>query len=378
MPPARPYRDPDLFDLQSGEVQRQAEALARLQQNLPDRRRAEIVPAIENLVTERELASHALPAYILWAGKDGVPVYYKLLKPETPHNELLFEPLVRYEGGRAAEAIAGMIRHTEVAHRALERIGPDAEPAVLKYAKHEDPTVRLFVCRILKVIATAKGVAALKELREDKNRTVADAARSALAVVDGWNEARDPDLFDLGANDRARRIGAAARLSVAVPDRRRKAVAQALLGLLGDSDQELRIYAQRGYIVWAGADGVPTYYKLLKPGCLEPHLLMDALAKHEGAKAADAVGVWLKDFFHHEFAKRALQAMGPGAEPTVLKYLKADGDARMQACRVLQVIGTPKCFPELAAAATNKDDPEYASAAQKALDVLRYQGEPKK
>lgn len=69
------------------------------------------------------------------------------------------------------------------------------------------------------------------------------------------------------------------------------------------------------YILWAGKDGAPVYqYKRLKPGCLEPHLLMDALAKHEGAKAADAVGAWLKDFFRHEFAKRAMQAMGPGAE----------------------------------------------------------------
>lgn len=170
------------------------QALDRLGQAKPGQDRAEVLKALTSLLTNADLfvRSKAMRAYIAWAGKDGVPNYYKFLKKEDNFivRAILIEGLSNLEGIRAAEPIARCLVHLtdrNVASKALKAMGPGVEMVVLRYIDDRDWGVRLEVCKILQEIGTKASISFLEQASEGLPAVwaprVEEAARAAIAGI---------------------------------------------------------------------------------------------------------------------------------------------------------------------------------------------------
>jgi hypothetical protein len=178
-----------LADLGAEDVNRRRVAAERLQKTPPEEQRAEVIKALEPLLTEKDLfvRTNGVKAYIVWAGKDGVPQLYKLLQCKCFITRgLAIEAVARFEGAKAAEAIAACLPDLAVrrpASKALQGIGPKAEKAVQPYLEQGDFLTRVEACKLLQAIGTDDSLAALERASNDKLPGVAPAARAAMDEI---------------------------------------------------------------------------------------------------------------------------------------------------------------------------------------------------
>jgi HEAT repeat protein len=126
-------------------------------------------------------------ALAVWGTERSVPVLAGLLTDKTDvftRAEAL-KALGAFPDPRAAEAVAKYLPNDmHGASRALETMGPVAEPAVLLLLKHDKPEVRCAACRVLTIIGTKRSIPALEGATHDLGPFVAQNAREALAVID--------------------------------------------------------------------------------------------------------------------------------------------------------------------------------------------------
>jgi hypothetical protein len=176
---------------------------------------------------------------------------------------------------------------------------------------------------------------------------------------------RAGDVFTSG--DAARRL---ARLPPAEP--RRAEVVRSLEPLLTNPFPDVREAAARALVVWGTSASVPALIKLLENEPF-PHVraaTLEALAALKEPRAFEPVARRLTDFSDRARARQTLESFGPAAEQAVLPYVtNPDRQVRIEACRVLAVIGTKASVPVLQAAARDTD-PEIAQAAQAALRAV--------
>jgi HEAT repeat protein len=98
---------------------------------------------------------------------------------------------------------------------------------------------------------------------------------------------------------------------------------------------------------------------------------MDVLAELKDERGAEAVAKRLDEFLDQNRASACLQAMGPVAEAAVVKRLSSNSkDVRIEACKILKVIGTAKCISALEEAARARDA-DIAKAAAEALAKVK-------
>src|SRR5581483_9736548 len=130
----------------------------------------------------------------------------------------------------------------------------------------------------------------------------------------------------------------------------------------------VRMACLKAYIVWAGKDGVPKLYELLKHEDIFTRVAaIEGLAKHEGTHAAEAVAGRLTDGHCRGAASKALREMGPAAEKAVHPYLtNADFGVKVEACRILEAIGTPASLDVLNKATA---DIQIAPLVRAAIDA---------
>ncbi|HZT81595.1 MAG TPA: hypothetical protein VFA26_15320 [Gemmataceae bacterium] len=192
---------------------------------------------------------------------------------------------------------------------------------------------------------TYKAKQAVEELAE--NGPLDDAGNPIFI------NAREPkDLNDaidaLRSNERGRRIGAANWLARQPVDPGRRAeVARGLDRMLTDTDGSGRGPALAALKTWADRDSVPALVNVLKDESfgLAPNAnrdaAMDVAANLKDVRLAPHVAKYLANAFHNEKAKHTLQAMGPGMEAEVAKFLfHPDGGARERAASLLQIYNT--------------------------------------
>jgi hypothetical protein len=147
-------------------------------------------------------------------------------------------------------------------------------------------------------------------------------------------------LADLKSPEPFRRRAALARLKAAPPvDDRRAEVAGAVEPVLRDPDPGCRSDAAKTLGFWGGKENTPALVKTLQDSTVWVRwAALDALAELRDPAAAEAVAARLPE--ERAKAGAALRAMGPGAEPAVLKYLgHSDVFVRAEACKVLEEIG---------------------------------------
>jgi HEAT repeat protein len=191
--PPRP-NNPDLrlalVSLKADNAHTRREAAMQLQKMTPvPADRATVARALEPLLNDPDhFARQAMIGALgVWGTRESVPALVKMFQHEdvfTRRAALTALGNLRYES--SAEAVAGRLdkglnRH--YASLALQAMGPLAEKATARMIGHNDWTVRLEVCKILKVIGTKQSIPALETGVRDANGIVAAEARAALQAV---------------------------------------------------------------------------------------------------------------------------------------------------------------------------------------------------
>lgn len=182
-----------------------------------------------------------------------------------------------------------------------------------------------------------------------------DGQKIDVVLTPGEVAATDTDFIDQALSDLKsptphRRKQALVKLRGAPPDEARRAeVSQAVEPLLKDPDGWVRGDAARALAVWGGKENTAALTQALSdPDFGVRSAVLDAITAMKDPAAAEPVAALLEK--ERGKAGEALKAMGSGAEPAVIKYLShRDGFVRMEACKVLQVIGTKACVPALKA-----------------------------
>lgn len=103
--------------------------------------------------------------------------------------------------------------------------------------------------------------------------------------------------------------------------------------------------------------------------------VFDVLGVRQDVRAAEPLAKWLEK--DRGFASNALRKMGSIAAPAVAKQLAAkDWGMRIDVCRLLKDIGTPREIPALQAVARDENR-LVADAAAEALTTIQKRAEAK-
>jgi S1-C subfamily serine protease len=183
-------------------------------------------------------------------------------------------------------------------------------------------------------------------------------------------------LADVKGGDSSRRRRACERLAAARPGEGRKEVVETLAPLLAEPNLFTRLAALKAHVAWAGTESAAVYYDLLKTetNFIARAILMEALAKLEGVRAAEAIAARLPEGADRGAAARALEAIGSPAEKYAVPFLShRDWLVRIGACEILEKIGTAASVEALRKAADGLDGilaPGVTRAAEKAIAAI--------
>lgn len=171
--------------------------------------------------------------------------------------------------------------------------------------------------------------------------TAAPLDEVGSAIVD----LRSPDD---GRRHRAANYFAGARVEVASAGDRAE-ITRRLEDLLDEPDQFQRTAAIRALRIWGNSQSVPRLIARLDDA---QHAVRWAAIEVLGAvrdpRAVDPLAQMVSSGRDRAFASRALQAMGPLAEPAGLRLIRdRDSWARLEGCRILQAVGGQASIPAL-------------------------------
>jgi hypothetical protein len=187
-----------------------------------------------------------------------------------------------------------------------------------------------------------------------KGRVVTIVAKK----VDGPPPNADPvtqALFELKSPNAHRRGQAAGKLAGMLPDNRRAEVTAALEPLLNDPDFFVRDNVNKAIGTWGTKENVPALIRALNHEQTRGSAIQ-ALGKLKDERAIEPLTQMLENFFASHDASEALIAMGPVAEPAVIKLLRhPKNDVRGAAIEILKKIGTKASIPHLRIVVAEKD-----------------------
>jgi hypothetical protein len=176
-------------------------------------------------------------------------------------------------------------------------------------------------------------------------------------------------LADLKAPSPFARRKAADHLAKATPNERRADVTQALVGMINDSDHWVRQSVLRALAVWGTPDNLEAIAQALDhQDIFTRKVALEALGAFKDEKSAELIAQRLpKERFD---ASRALLKLGPVAEKATIKQLSnPEWTVRMEACKILKVIGTRESLPSLETA-TRDGNGIVAGAAREAVQAV--------
>jgi HEAT repeat protein len=210
---------------------------------------------------------------------------------------------------------------------------------------------------------------------EAEKAAMAKAAKDAEAERKrplGDKEAGDL-LADLKSGESSRVRRAAQQLATKSPDKPDAEIAKALENLLVSQQNDFaRASAAKALENWSTLANVPGLVKVLNDkNPMVRVSAIKALTKHKSQQAIEPISQQLQDLFTRGPAVEFLKAMGPAAEPVVIKLLEnLEPAVRTEAASVLKVIGTKQCLPALEKAA---NDPNVFAkhSAQEALSAVK-------
>jgi predicted Zn finger-like uncharacterized protein len=313
----------------------------------------EVAAALEPILADGrpEVRLAGLKALAVWGTPANVPSIIRAVDDDSNDvRQLSIQTLIRLKDPRGAEAIAGRLTNIfdrDLATRALEDMGPTAEKVVVKYYHHKDADVR------------------------DRARRLLQEYKTKPAVI------LEQTAADLKSPEKNLRINCAEWLAQQQSvEASRKAVTAALETLLSDTDHDVRVAGMKAMRKWASKDNVPALLQVLKDDEFTPwagemrKLAMQTLGELRDERGVVPVAARLLNFFEREEAARALIAMGPMVEKTVLTGLSnQDAAVRKLVCLILAEVGTKASLSQLKRA-RNDPDQNVAAAALLAVNAI--------
>jgi HEAT repeat protein len=360
-------------------------------------------------------------------GDSMTPTFIDLLKDKDPEfRKKVLDILARRGDPRA---ILPMVRLLAEANsgveEALVRMGPAAELGILDLLGELDEAAGVRACQVLGRIGSDRSLPALKQLAGKNNTALSSAATEAIQAIARRAsgsapmprptpksekpsapvkppaspsetppapakppESSKPDRPMLAADkesldtalaalrlDDAQRKVAGEQLRQIPPDKARaKQVGDALVRALGETrDADARASLIHALAAWYTPETLPVLLEGLRDENLfVRHKTIEALGTLRDEQAIRALADCLGDANLSVPATRALVAMGPTAEKTVLKYAEhPDRQVRLQAVRVLGQIGTERALPSLSRL-SRVGDPMLRWAIDDAIQSIRY------
>jgi HEAT repeat protein len=200
----------------------------------------------------------------------------------------------------------------------------------------------------------------------DGNGFTRDAARQTVRHWTGPGSV--PALLKLldNSDGGVRQLGLDLLAKQPVDEARRAEVTNKVLGRIKQHNDLNRDVAKPLVKKWANHDSVPALIDLLDHNDAGVRqLALEVLGGLRDPRALERV--WLRLGPDREHASKALQSYGPMAEEMVLQSAK-DNDAgiRIEACRILNRIGTARCLPTLQQLQADRDR-NVQTAAREAL-----------
>jgi serine/threonine protein kinase/S1-C subfamily serine protease len=182
--------DQCLADLSGAHAGKANTAANRLQLAVPlNERRTMVVNALEPMLKAKDTFRRKQAVDILgtWAGPETIPALIRCLDESALLVKLAaIDALGKLKDERAAEPLARLMAEPGPrvqAVKALQLLGAKAETAVAAMLTHPEPEVRREACRLLKDAGTADSLKALELLRDDADKSVANAAKDAIAAI---------------------------------------------------------------------------------------------------------------------------------------------------------------------------------------------------
>jgi HEAT repeat protein len=180
-------------------------------------------------------------------------------------------------------------------------------------------------------------------------------------------------LADLAGKDTYKRQEAANRLSQQPPISGQRAnVVAALKEALKDEGQFTRLFAVRALKAWGSReDGKALVPALKDESAAVRWAAIEAIATLKEPSGLSELARMVAEDRDRLFAVKALKDAGPAAEePCVTLLNSRKGDARAEACRILESVGGPMSLPGLTAA-TKDNSPAVRAAAEQAVQSIR-------
>jgi predicted Zn finger-like uncharacterized protein len=346
-------------DLGSSERGRQQHAAVWLAQApRVQTRAADVASALERALEtqDRDVRGVALKALLAWGSKENVPaIATALMSPAGPffdpwHKEAM-QALAKFKDPRGAAALCAWLAvpsGQDEAANALKAIGSKAEKEVAKFFNHPEVGARDHARELLKEYGTGDDVLLQQSVQDLRGREV---GRRKLAAE--W-------------------LGKAK-----VNEARRTEAADALGDLLKEKDEGAQEAAVRALVRWGNKGNVAALAALVDAeGFGHARTLRSAAMEALGAikDEGGVIPVAKRLLDHHaptaREASKSLKAMGSVAEPVVLTFLgNVNPNIRIEACQILEVIGTKESVKPLTAASRSRDR-NVAAAATQALQAV--------
>jgi hypothetical protein len=220
-----------------------------------------------------------------------------------------------------------------------------------------------------------------KLLNEADLKQQEEQAKAALGAAKAAAEARrapptpperDALLTELQSSDKERARRAINTLQHKQPEKPDAAIAAAIAGWLGDADTFIRQQAAEALANWGTAAEAPALLKILEGSGFDARAAGRVLGKLKEKRAAPVLAAKLTDMSWRFEAAAALTAIGTPAEGVVAKLLKdKDWGVRLEACRILQQVGSKDSLKALDAVAASDDNPLVKQTAAAAAQAIR-------
>ena len=210
-----------------------------------------------------------------------------------------------------------------------------------------------------------------EELAAYDERVAAAAAEMKAAPT---GEQREALLADLSSNEVTRGRKALIEIQPKEPpaDQMDADLAAALAKWLGSDDQSLRHLAAQALEKWGTSEEIPQLLAALDDDSqIVANSAMKALGRLHATEAVERLVTNLAESRSRLAASEALKAIGADAEDQTLTALDdAEWVVRLEACRILEVIGTEKSVERLRTASQEDENALIRQVSKQAADAI--------
>jgi hypothetical protein len=212
----------------------------------------------------------------------------------------------------------------------------------------ENITLTIPITVSYRLLSTEEGIAKLKQIEESRQK----ASENLKKMQEPLQVTKDDLkglLEQIKTTNKSQARAAIDKLARATPEGDKEEVCKALLQALQSGDHFTKISAAKALAVW----GTPTAGSALLQEIKGKDVFvrkaaLEAIGKLNLKEAPLAVAPLLIEHSTRADAVNALKAMGPMAEEAVLPYLDdRDAFVQMEACKVLESIGTEKSIEKI-------------------------------